>query len=170
MRTLFPLLLLATLPCAVHAQVIRTVPVTVVNQPDVQATEDVDNPAFQPVQFSGLDSGDFSNPTVWGTGVTGDPVPDGKRLVIQHVSGRVSSEGLDGVQCRARVLTSSSETFRHALVPHRSTYFTSRIDTFSQPIAMYAEAGQRVSVACWVRTDDFTTIEAGYSGYFVDTN
>jgi len=168
---LLALAALFVLPAAASAQVIRTVPVTVVNPPAVQATEDVDNPAFQPAQFHDFNFTEITAPgtTVLFTGASGDPVPAGKRLVVQHISGSVSSSGLLGSAiCNARVRDDFNDVVLLPIPVQRQQSGTQQYDVFSLPITMYAEPGHEVGVGCSVRVDDDTTVRFGYTGYLVD--
>lgn len=148
----------------------RSVPVSVQNFPAVQAVEDVDNPALQPYQSSSSRFTAVSSPgvTLLATGIDFDPVPEGKRLVVQHLSYRVSGEDILDVTCAARVLDGFNVVVRHPLPLQPDSFRTQEYFRVSTPITIYVDPGQDASVSCDVRTTDDVSQEVGVTGYLVD--
>lgn len=167
--------LAATTPQTAHTQSSPTGPnVRVINTPaepvpvmllgpasiDTSAPlpfRDVDNPARHAVQTRITGSG------------TSYTVPDGKRLVIEFVSGEMFS--IAGVITAAVVEThlDGNEVF-HRFPPTRSieTPGSPSIATFGQMSRIYADGGTEVSVSAASVPQDTVGVAASISGYLVD--
>lgn len=160
--------LIAGMPLA--SQSARSVPVTVDNFPDVQAVEDVTNPAFQPYQATETNFDDIttSGITLLMTATELDPVPPGKRLVVQHLSYRVSGGEILDASCTARVRDGFDEIVAHPLPLQLGSFRTDEVYRVSLPITLYADPGQLVGVSCSVRTTDDVFQQLGVTGYFID--
>ncbi len=161
-------LFLLLLPDGALAQ--RSVPVTVVNQPDVQATLNVNEPAFQPVMLQNSRSTTPSGMNVsLFTGVGVDPVPAGKRMVVQHLSYSISNAAMVGdPDCRTRV-GFAPETKVHPL-PIRRSFLGSgtELGVISIPFTIYLDEGEELEIVCGVRVTGTVFQRIGVTGYYVD--
>ncbi len=125
-----------------------------------------------PYQYSSSDFWD--NPsggtTVLGTGEGTGAVPDGKRLFVQHISYRLSSNNVDGApMCEARISGDETVVVAHPILLTRTTYgSTKEVFTANVPLMMYADSGMTVAVACWVRVTDDVNESFAVSGYYID--
>lgn len=154
------------------AQTARSTPVTVVNLPAVQAVEELNRPAYDPMQMSAEQSTEISFPnTVLVTGAYLPAVPDGKRLVVQHVSVYMSSEELDAdPSCRVRVRPEAEPTstvFAHRFPTEREFTGVREVAVYASPMTMYVDAGMEVGASCTVRVSADTFLEISVSGYYV---
>ncbi len=153
----------------------RTIPVTVTNLPETVATVDVDSPVNQPFQFSDYGSSDIPDGgvTVLGTGMEmEDPVPEGKRLVIQHISFSISGTGIEHQpQILARVIDESFRTVvEHPIPLTMSNYGERKVLTASLPITLYVEEGQKAGILIIVRTSKNIFKRLALTGYYVDVD
>jgi hypothetical protein len=141
--------------------------VTVVNTPSEPVpVRDADNPARQPIQRSfSLTSSFQPEPYT---------VPDGKRLVIEHVSGEVTS----GATCKAlygSVLTSVTTDGTEVASTHRFPLSATPLPNrtvFSQQVRLYADPNTNVRGGAFghdgtnnCTVDRFSLL---ISGYLVD--
>ncbi len=125
----------------------------------------------QPFQYSNDDfwSNEHSSTTVLATGEHTEVVPEGKRLVIQHISYSMKSDGmLNEPMCEAKVMNDTAQIVAHPLVMTISTYRDARLARVSTPITLYADPGMYVGVSCWVRVEDDVNESFGVTGYFID--
>jgi hypothetical protein len=165
---------LATVP-ALAQNNDKTAKVEVTNFPVQQAVFDVDNPAFQPFQQKRT----FSYPVTPGSptnvsfGTTFDPVPEGKRLVVEYVSFiMTASPDAEFRGCGAGVRTpGSSDRVSHPL-PHETFM---RLDTHRQfqggvPIRFYAEAGEVLGIGCLVLTSANIIAQFNLTAHYIDVN
>lgn len=162
--------------CASPYAAARSTPVNVVNFPEVQAVEEINQPAFQPAQFYNTRFTEIDGPgtTLLSTGVEADPedetpVPDGKRLVVQHVSYQMRSGGMEGQPlCGLRVRDDFDTVVRHPLPLTLSMFRDDRVVTVSTPITVYVDPGHSISVSCSVLVTDDVNQTLGLTGYFID--
>ncbi|MCB1760031.1 MAG: hypothetical protein KDI68_09680 [Gammaproteobacteria bacterium] len=157
--------------CASPFAMARSTPVNVVNFPEVQAVEDIDNPAFQPAQMGASQSSDIGGLTLLVTGAYTDEVPPGKRLVVQHVSFDLNSVDLEGDPV-CRVVVRQRDPFQEFIahrVPTEREYDGARERAVaSLPMTLYADAGQQVGVTCSVRVSGDTNLSVAVTGYYID--
>ena len=153
----------------------RSTPVTVDNWPDTQLVQDVDLPANQPYQFDDSRYSEIDGNISLATGVSSDLVPEGKRLVIQHLSFSLSSTGIQAdPYCYVDVVYRRPDDHLDWIVTHpleptkylraydRVTYIS------SQPITLYVDPNMYVQVGCSVLTTENTSIKAALTGYYID--
>jgi hypothetical protein len=137
-----------------------------------QFVRDVDNPA-RTEPFQAIATGQF------GTGVTtlavsAPAVPAGQRLVIEHVSALVElppGSGQTALAVVQLVTAAGSAEVQHALVLQaQGTQFASDNLTASQPIRIYARAGEHLQLVVNRSSGTGTGQEGivlGATGYFL---
>ncbi len=145
----------------------RAVPVQVVNPPQVQVVEDLNAPVFQPVRLQATSSSFVANAATIGTSLAVDPVPPGKRMVVQHVSHALRGpQLLTDPECEIFVINTAEE---HP-VPVRRTFGVSGVETaaFSIPITMYLDEGERLAVSCRIFANQTMTGRLAITGHYVN--
>ena len=164
------LALTALAPSTLLAQSGRSTPVNVVNFPAVQSVEEVNNPAFQPYQGtnSRVDTISVAGVTLLSTAIELEPVPAGKRVVVQHLSFRASGEDILHISCSARVRIGFDQIVLHPLPLVADEFRTEEVFRVTVPITMYADPDQRIGVSCSIRTTDDVFLQVGVSGYQID--
>lgn len=131
-------------------------------------------PFNQPFQFDGSNSSSITGTTSLAIGVSSPLVPEGKRLVIQHISFNLSTTGIDADPlCDTDVLDYSSGSpswvVTHILQPVRYERAYSMISYISsQPITLYADPGWKIQVGCSAVVTEDTSLHVSLIGYFVD--
>lgn len=154
----------------------RATPVEVQNWPAEQAIHDTDHPGNQPFQFDDYTSVDIESgrDTSLSIGVSSELVPEGKRLIIQHISFNISSKGFmaDPV-CDVDVIDRSTGHSRwvvtHTLEPTKYNRAYDRISYISsKPITLYADPQSKVQVGCSTLVSEDTLIRVGLTGYYID--
>ena len=144
--------------------------VTVENMPEVIEVPVGSAPVKTPFQYSSSDYWENEHgDTVLGIGEHTEEVPEGKRLVVEHLSYSISSDGFLGDPiCEARVKNGALDVVAHPLVTTMSVYRESTLYRVSIPITLYADAGTEVGVSCWVLVSEDVREKLGVTGYLVD--
>jgi len=152
--------------------------VTVINTPanPVPVTIEGQAPPPVPYQEDGSDSTQSSNTVI----TEFSTVPDGYRLVIQDVAGRATAFTEEDVElpevanCSLRI-SDNGAIFRSRPIPitgdpkrFPNIFGTEQGEIFSEPVVVYAEAGQQPTVSCQfnilgIDVPDFGTLSLGTS-------
>lgn len=166
-------LLILALVIPMSAEAARATPVTVENLPEIMTMQDADNPVFQPFQHYSYDFIEIAHAnTSLATGESADPVPAGKRLVVQHVSFSISSDApfRHAALCSVRIWDPirSTVVIEHPVPMIRQPLWDGEIARFSIPMTVYVDAEMEVGVNCGVNVDDDVREKIGITGYLVD--
>ena len=151
----------------------RSTPVTVQNFPEVQAVEDVNHLSKQPYRFYDTSYWEIESGRTTGLsiGVSTDFVPEGKVLIVQHISYKGRSQGfLAAPTIELDIIREDRGiVFSHYLQPQRyqgSNGYLKYIG--SQPITLVVTAGEKIQISMGARVDEDTHFAGQVSGYFVD--
>jgi hypothetical protein len=127
----------------------------------VQSTVNVDEPGRIPYQTAALGH-------CYGTvcHATFEAIPAGHRLVIQHVSGNVST--LDPVPDGTRVLLSMTNTVQFMSVPVSPFIPGVSVGGFDQPVEFYVDGGQTPTVQANIGVSAMDTFTPSLIGYELD--
>ena len=153
----------------------RSIDVEVQNFPEVQVTEDLHHPAKQPYYWDDTRYTSIDTMTGLYTGVSTDPVAEGKKLVVQFISFSASSRGFDNVPTiQVDIIQEDDRGFHrfimtHMLSPQKHGNASDQLKYIvSQPMDLVLEEGQWVQIAIAARVDDSINIKGGVSGYLID--
>lgn len=153
----------------------RATPVEVENWPDTQVVRDADSPANQPFQFDDSNFSEIDGRTSLSLGVSSPLVPEGKRLIVQHISFDFNSTGFEAEPvCDVDVIAVDagghlSWVVTHPLAPTRYERAYDRVSYISSsPITLYADPSSKVQVGCSAVVSQNTGIKAAITGYYVD--
>lgn len=152
-----------SIPCSAFAA--RTVPVEVTN---------IQQPAQQPFQYYERKHTDIgSDNTALVSGIyMEDPVPEGKRLVVQYLSFRLAGRDIPHAPFVTATVSDPSSPLappvKHPLPIILTQTRLSDVTIASTPITIYVEAGQKLGVDFSVFTHDDVTSYIGITGYYID--
>jgi hypothetical protein len=124
-------------------------------------TMNVDEPGRIPYQVGG-----FGHCEVTVCKATFQAIPAGHRLVIQHVSGNVST--LDPVPDGTRILVSMNNQVQFMSVPVTPFIPGVFVGGFDQPVEFYVDGGQTLTVQANIGVSGMDIFNPSVIGYLLD--
>jgi len=127
---------------------------------------DLDNPALQPIQASGLCTAQEPN---GGCAVEIYTVPEGKRLVIEFVS--MLAVVPSGQQASLDIGTKVNGQFSHFHIPYSQPALGGSavaVTNIAQQLRIYADPGTTVGVNCASTSSKGATFDISFAGYLVN--
>lgn len=175
-KCMFAGLMLFMFLCLPASALARSTPVKVKNFPDVQTVEDANHPSKQryhwdDTNFSQIESGRNTSLSI---GVSTDVVPEGKVLIVTHISYNGSSTGFQAAPLMSLDIIDVSTGYNnwvvtHYLTPQRYQAAHGRLRYVgSQAMSLVVHAGEKIQISMSALVDEDTSFSGAVSGYLVD--